>query len=155
MHTVAEIMTREVLTIRPEKSVRELASLLAHARISGVPVVDESGTLVGVVSQTDVAAYASHALPTSRDPHGYYQGVWLGSPGELPVMGEALVADIMAPYAYFAHEETSLIELADLMLDRRIHRILVLRSGQVVGIVSSLDLIRALRDQLVVSSSED
>lgn len=154
MHTVADIMTREVLTIRPEKTVRELASLLAHARISGVPVVDESGKLVGVVSQTDVAAYASHALPTSRDPHGYYQGVWC-APGEFPTMGEALVADIMAPYAYFAHEETSLIELADLMLDRRIHRILVLRSGQVVGIVSSLDLIRALRDQLVVSSSED
>jgi CBS domain-containing protein len=152
MQTVGTIMTKDVFTVQPEMSVRELAQHLSHRRISGAPVVDGQGNLVGVVSQTDLAAFASHSLPSERDPQAFYQGIWMSAPPDRAVLermsSRATVADIMAPYVYFATEDTSLVEVADLMLKRSIHRTIVLREGVVVGIVSCLDVIRALRDQL-------
>lgn len=119
---VGEIMTREVVTVRPEASLQELAYLLSRHQISGAPVMDDQGALLGVVSHSDLA----DSMARGED--------------------RATVADIMAPYVYCASEETGLTELADLMLEKRIHRVLVLREHRLVGLVSSLDLIRALRN---------
>lgn len=115
-------MTREVVTVRPGASLQELAYLLSRHQISGAPVMDDQGALLGVVSHSDLADSVARGK------------------GEA-----ATVADIMAPYVYCASEETGLTELADLMLEKRIHRVLVLREHRLVGLVSSLDLIRALR----------
>ncbi len=130
---VADIMTRRIVTIGPEATVRELAQLLFDHGISGVPVVDREGNLLGVASQTDVAAYAARALP------GGSSSCLCGA-----VDLDARVADVMSPYTYFALEETGLNELAEMMLQRHIHRVVVVRDRKLVGIVSSLDLLRAL-----------
>src|SRR5947209_11165929 len=58
MATVADVMTKEVITTTPETPIRELAELLYTRRISGVPVVDEGGTLLGVVSEGDLIMHA-------------------------------------------------------------------------------------------------
>ena len=85
MATVADVMTKEVITITPETPIRELAELLYTRRISGVPVVDEGGTLLGVVSEGDLIMHADTVgeqrrswwlgfLPTIRRSHATMHG---------------------------------------------------------------------------------
>ncbi|MCE7869527.1 CBS domain-containing protein [bacterium CPR1] len=157
MTRVSDVMTDEVVTIGAEASVRELAQLLSRSRVSGAPVMGPDGRPVGVVSQSDLATYAAHcwARPpqTGRSPSGsFYDGLWLGqvAPEALESLAtETRVGDIMAPFVYYASEDTSVLELSGLMLEKHIHRVVVMRGDEVVGMVSSLDLIRGLREQLL------
>lgn len=114
-----EIMRAEVLTLRPEATLREAAAFLTSHRISGAPVVGPRRKLLGVISQTDL-------LRRGQEP------------------AETEVGDVMTPAAYCADEETPAAELARFMLDKRIHRIIVARRGRLIGIITATDMLRAL-----------
>lgn len=116
-----QVMTTPVITISSQTTLQELEETLDARKISGAPVVGRDGRLLGVVSRTDLAR---------RKP------------------SDTGVMDIMTPGVVSAGEEATLLELSDLMLERKIHRVLVVRDGELVGIVSSLDVIRGMRQAL-------
>lgn len=117
-----ELMRRDVFTIREDASVDDLVDLLVREHIHGCPVLDASGTLVGVVTQQDV--FLGRA---TRGPEGE------GSP--------ATVGGLMTSPAVVASEETEIGSLCQMMLRLRIHRIPIVDGGKVTGIISSLDII--------------
>lgn len=123
MLKVSDVMTRELVCIKPEARVSELSQLLSRSGISGVPVVGSDGKPVGVVSQTDIARASNPELT---------------------------VAEIMTPFVHSTTEDATIMEVSDLMLNRMIHRVPVMRGDEVVGLVSSLDLIRGLREQMIL-----
>jgi CBS domain-containing protein len=152
-------MTRRVITVPPEMSVRDLARLLATRRISGAPVVDAEGRLVGVVSEADltrlVARTRGHEMEPSETPP-FYLDAWIETHAErIPFLLEELVpqrltvADIMSRQVICVGVDTSLQEAIDTMLTRRIHRLIVTdTAGTVVGILTTVDLLRCFQSRL-------
>ena len=113
-----DIMTRKVHTTSPEASVQELAQLLSRHDISGVPVVNKDGDIIGFVSEADI----------------------LGK-----VVREGLrVADIMSAEFIFVDEQTRVGEIAALLTERKIKRVPVMRNGKLVGIVCRADIVHAV-----------
>lgn len=133
-HCARDIMHGGVVTVTLDTTVEELVELLTEKEISGVPVLSPQGQTVGVVSLTDVAAYVGQSWVRN-------QGAGPSPEGQV---ARTLVSEIMSPFVYFVEENASLEHLAEVMLEHHIHRVLVLQDEQTVGIVSSLDLIRAL-----------
>jgi len=113
----ADIMTAEVVTVTPSTSVQDLAKLLTQKRISGVPVVDYRGTLLGIVSEADI-------LSRKR--------------------GEETVEAIMTRDVVAVAEDESVREVACILSVKRINRVPVLRHGKLVGIVSRTDIVKAM-----------
>lgn len=111
---VKEIMTEDVIVVPPAMPVREVANLLNERSVSGVPVVDDEGRVLGVVSEVDV----------------------VGRQG-------ATASDIMSKQVISVTEETDIDEVLHLFLNERIRRVPVLSDGQrLVGIVSRSDLVQ-------------
>ena len=110
---VKEIMTTDVIAVPKSMAVDEVAILLHERRITGLPVVDERGTVVGVLSEFDTL---------SREG--------------------ATAGDIMTGPVIGVTAESSIEEALDLLIDRRIRRVPVLDGGRLVGIVSRSDLLR-------------
>jgi CBS domain-containing protein len=117
-----ELMRREVFTIREDATVEELVDLLVREHIHGCPVLDASGSLVGVVTQQDVfLGGATRGADAAGAP--------------------ATVGDLMTSPAVVATEDTEIGSLCAMMLRLRIHRIPIVHEGKVTGIISSLDII--------------
>ena len=110
---VSEIMTRDVITVLPDMSIKEVATILSEKRITGLPVVDATGKVVGVLSELDII---------SR------QG--------------ATAADIMSGQVISAAEGDDVQDVANLFSSRRIRRVPILADGKLVGLVSRSDLMR-------------
>ncbi len=157
--TLAALMTSEVVAISPEASVAQLEALLHEHRISGVPVVDPtSGELLGVASQADVIRHfcgPGTELTSSEDGvTSYHQTLWFDL-FATPIPAdrkETPVREIMTPYVYFATESATIEEALDLMLEHRIHRVVVTRERRLVGVVTSMDLLRSYRASLATPS---
>lgn len=147
--TAADLMNPGVLTVREEMTVRELAAFLVENRISGAPVEDGEGRLVGVVSLVDVAAVASDdesgdGRPSAFFSHGFDSG-GQGDLEELELEDEELVVgDIMTPELFTIPADATVSEVASTMLKGHIHRLLVTRDDRVVGILSTSDLLGLL-----------
>lgn len=153
MLTARDVMTREVRSVRADWSLEELASFLTSNAITGAPVLDDKGKLVGIVSTTDLVRnrMPEHmAFPDSQSMHdrAYEGGI---APSELAGYGvegpsSLSVAEIMTPIVFDCAEDTPVNEIADAMIRGRIHRVVVTKKGRAIGIVSSLDLLRVVRD---------
>jgi CBS domain-containing protein len=150
--TAKDVMSRRVLTVRVDFTVRELAAFLVENQISGAPVVDHEGHLVGVVSLTDVAqndADRPDVVEDRSSPATAMRG-WEErmNPEDLRPLhiesDDLLVRDIMTPTVYTVPEDTPVAKIARTMWAGRIHRLLVTSGGRVVGIVTSLDLVGLL-----------
>ena len=141
-----DIMRKRVITVTQDMSVRELAKLFIEKGITGAPVVDGSGSLLGVVSQTDLARQESSASPETEVPAYYHHGERPFHPVGFQIENPDVtsVKDIMTPAVLSAGEETPVEELAEAMLGRHIHRIVITRHGKLCGIVTSMDMLRAL-----------
>ncbi len=146
-----DIMNPNVLTVPDGMSVRELAQFLVEHQISGAPVVDDEGNLLGVVSLMDIAETASSGeTQGTAMPGGYQSRDWeqIISPEELQqlhVEDEGLpVSQIMTPTVYTIPDETPVSEIAKTMVAGRIHRLFVTRDGAVVGILTTIDLLKVL-----------
>ena len=151
--TAKDIMTRDVIVVQDTMSLSELAGVLMSNMITGAPVVDDAGKLVGVVSSTDVVRGTALEASSIRQESSYYLHGWEDeiNEEELPafrvVDGAGMrVQDIMTSTIFSVPESAGMAEMADAMIRGRIHRLIVTRGARVVGIVTTLDLLRAVRD---------
>ncbi|HEX2224154.1 MAG TPA: CBS domain-containing protein [Thermoanaerobaculia bacterium] len=150
--TAGDVMNPRVLTVRDDISVEELADFLVENEISGAPVEDATGKLVGVVSVTDIVAVVSEGAKRERDRRNasFYQS-WERDPSlpeDLDVEdGDIHVREIMTPIVYAVPEEMPVSEVAERMIESHLHRLLVTRGEKVVGILSTSDLLGLLVDK--------
>jgi CBS domain-containing protein len=146
--TANDLMNPEVLTVQTDMTVRDLASFLIDNEISGAPVADAEGRLVGVVSLADIAAAATGEDRSGGDGSGYFGRAWDDSLDEedvedLPLDGMR-VAGIMTPQVFSVKEDATVSEIASLMLKGHLHRLLVTREDRAVGIITTSDLLGLL-----------
>jgi CBS domain-containing protein len=145
--TAVEIMTSPPVVVGPTSSVAEIAGLLSTRHISAVPVCNPDGKIVGIVSEGDILRpFLASAVARRK--------WWRDS----LVAGEDLsqnlldymrvdtrtAADVMVPHVITAEEETTLPELAELMIGHGVKRLPVVRDGRLVGIVSRADVVTAI-----------
>jgi CBS domain-containing protein len=140
----SDVMTTAVITVTPEMAVREVAKLLLEEGISGAPVIDATGKIVGMISEGDLI----HR--TEVDTEKPRRSWWLdllssGRDAEDYVKSHGLkVGDVMTWEVISVDEATPLSEIATLLETRRIKRVPVMRADQLVGIVSRANLLQAL-----------
>lgn len=139
-----DIMTRNVLTVRAETPVPEIAKLLVEHRISGMPVVDGQNHVVGIVSEGDLCRRAE--LGTERRRSRWLE--FLTDNAQLAVdyvhaHGQT-AADVMTAGVMEVAPDTPVAEIADLFEGRLIKRVPVVEQGRLVGIVSRANLVQAM-----------
>lgn len=141
-----EVMTPNVITVEPDLSVRELAALLSQRGISGVPVVDTSGQMVGIVSEGDLL----HRTELGTEKSDKRRSSWWLEHYASELAQDYIkshgrtVNEIMTRDVVTVDEETSLADVATLLETRRIKRVPVMRGSEIVGIISRSNLVRAL-----------
>ena len=141
----SDIMRTDVVTVREDQTLKELAQVLLDHHISGAPVVDGKGRLVGVVSQTDLVR-RDREQTEPREAPAYHREVdqWLGKRGfEIESPDYARVHDVMTPAVLSADIHVSVKDLARRMTEKHIHRLVITRRGKLAGIVTSMDIMRA------------
>ncbi len=146
------VMERRIVTVSPSAPLSEVERLLAEHRISGMPVTDSGGRAVGVISYRDLLDHYADdpdARPRRR-PH-YFRLPTEHLADEdfedfsVPPESEDTVADAMNPEVIHVRDDVPLTAIAQLMVHRSIHRVLVTDdSGRVVGIVGSLAVLAAV-----------
>lgn len=132
-----DVMSREVQSISADATVFEAAQLLVNMRESAIPVVDGLGKLVGIVSEADLIRNTGAVAPLQHVDDAYAEKTMATAHGRN-------IARIMSTHVVTADEDSSLQEISDLMLGRGFKRIPIVRAGALVGIVSRVDLLRAL-----------
>lgn len=123
-----DLMQTDVITVRQDATVGQLCDIFQAKHVNGVPVLGPDGDLVGIVSEEDVLFGA------------------MGIPDEEASATSGRVGDIMTSPAVCATEETDIVELCRMMWGMRIHHIPIVSGARVTGIVSSLDLVRAVAE---------
>ena len=147
-----DIMTREVATVRPETSMREIAALMMEKNISGVPVVSDDGAIVGIVSEGDLLHRTE--VGTERKHKWWFQ-IFADSDAAAREYAKAhglSARDVMSRYVISVRDDADLRDVADILDSHRIKRVPVLHDGRLVGIISRRDLVRAL-SQVQASSA--
>lgn len=145
---VADIMEKNVITVRGETPVEEVLHLLFNNKISGVPVVNEDGKVVGMVSETDLIQKEKEPrLPSYIEVLGsiiYIEGT-KHYQEELRKMVATKVADIMTTQVFTVHEDENVEKVAEIMIEKRVNRIPVVdEKGKIQGIVSRSDMLKPL-----------
>lgn len=153
--TVADVMTREPLTAHPETPLKQLIQTLAEANISGMPVVDREGNLVGIVSDTDLMWQETGVTPPAYvmilDSVIYLQNPATYERDLHRALGQT-VAEVMTTHPVTVHPEQPLSDAARLMHERRVHQLPVVdAAGQLQGILTQGDIIRAMAEELMVA----
>ena len=151
--TAGDVMNPNILTVPEDMTVEELANFLIENEISGAPVEDPAGRLVGVVSVTDLALSVAKGTDLASDQSNpdFFVREWGETLSrddieELRFGGEneLRVRDIMTPAVYSVDQETPIPELAEALINSHIHRLLVTSGEKVVGIVTTSDLLGLL-----------
>ena len=184
MLKLSEIMTRDVITVTPETTLREAVDLFTAKHISGAPVVS-GRQVVGVVSATDILEFAastpevvkemsepsswSDASAESEDervdtlPGSYYTELFAGeasdvtdrieTPSETSVLDAHTVDEVMTHDAIALSPNDTVIAAAEVMRGHAIHRVLVVDDDVLVGILSTLDLARAVAEKKLTTKT--
>ena len=152
-----DVMTAGVVTVAEDASINEAIRLMLQRKISGLPVVDAAGTLVGMVTEGDFLRRSE--LGTERHtPRGieFLSGSGKLAENYVHAAGRK-VRDVMTDKVYSVDEETPLIEVVEIMERRRVKRLPVLRGAKLVGIVTRANLLHALAglQQVNVPASSD
>ncbi len=144
-----DIMTRNVITVPQSMDLRDLAKLLLEKGISGAPVTDDRGDLVGVVSQTDLIYYSLSrddelTIRTDFYASARMEGSHIPTGFQIEDTNTGTVEDVMTPVIYAVAEDTPIDRIALMMTREHIHRVIVRDGQQPVGVISALDLLRVL-----------
>lgn len=147
MRTAKDIMTQTVITISPEADITDAANVLLDKNVNGLPVVDASGRLVGILCQSDlVRMQKSLPLPS----------LFTLLDGFLPLSSTALletevkriaaskVSDAMTPKVVTIPPDMELDAIAALMVDKKLHTLPVTDKGVLIGVVGKRDVIKTL-----------
>lgn len=140
----ADVMTQRVFRIRPDMTVAQIAEVLARRQISALPVVDDDERVIGIVTEGDLIRRPEigTARPPAGDPDSFAERT---SRAAAYAKSHGLTAaDVMTRDVITATKETPLEAVAELMERRRIKRVPVTENGRLVGLVSRLDLVRAI-----------
>ncbi len=137
-----DVMTTKVVAVGPEMPVNAIAALLLERHISAVPVIDEDRRILGIISEGDLMR---------RDKTARRQSWWLAAFGETEELAREFVKthgqrakDVMTRDVVTVTEETPIATIAELLEQKGIKRVPVVRDGRLVGIVSRADLLRGL-----------
>ncbi len=142
-----DIMSEELITVTPATPVIEAARILLEKRINGLPVVDEAGRLVGIICQSDLVAQQKRfpipsvfnlldgLIPISS-PKGLEK--------EMQKIAASRVAEAMSSNPETVNPESSLEEIATLMVSKGFHTLPVVERGKLVGIIGKEDVLRTL-----------
>ncbi len=149
--TIADVMSRDPIVVKPETSLKEAIQILAERRISGLPVVDDTGKLVGVISETDLMWQETGVTPPAYimflDSVIYLQNPATYESDLHKALGQT-VGEVMSKNPITISPDKLLPEAARILNDRKIHRLPVLdSSGQVIGILTRGDIIRAMASE--------
>lgn len=148
MKTAQDIMTKNVVSVTLETSVRDLASVLLNNNISGVPVLDKAGRLCGIATESDLIFQNKrlHVPPFITILDSF---LFLDNPEkmeqELKKIAGANVLDIYTEDVVSIKPDTPLDEIATIMTEKKMHTLPVLsEGGEIVGIVGKKDIIRTI-----------
>jgi CBS domain-containing protein len=139
---VRDVMSTDVATVEPGTSLKEVAQILVERGISGVPVVNTDGEVLGVVSETDLLA------KERAEPPGAQGGplAWLVDPIDIRArrkLSGRVAGELMSAPPVTIAPNRGLATTAGCMLDNRVNRLPVVLDGKLVGIVTRADLVRA------------
>jgi len=147
MQTIAEIMTKDVITVKKETSLRDIAVIFDEKRFGSLPVTDESGVLIGIVTASDLIEQGrSLHIPTVISLFDWV----IPLEGEktlereLHKMTAQTVGEIMTSDLVTVSSEEPVSKAADMMSYHKLHALPVVDGGRLVGIVSRIDIIRNL-----------
>lgn len=127
MATLTEYITRDLISISPSTPIADVVALFIEHNISGAPVLDDNGSLVGILTAKDCFRAALHA--------SYYQG-WTHT-----------AVDVMTTEVRTLDANLDLISAAERFLETNFRRFPIVKEGRLVGIMTRLDLLRALHEQ--------
>lgn len=150
MLTAADVMTKDVITVKRETTIRELAELFARHRISSAPVIDEGGKLIGIVTETDLIEQdKSLHIPTVISIFDWVIYLESGKKfeKELKKMTGQTVGDIYREEVETVTTSTPVSEVADIMSSKKVHAIPVVEGEKLAGIIARIDLIRTMIKQ--------
>ncbi|MCI5140136.1 MAG: CBS domain-containing protein, partial [Candidatus Electrothrix sp. AR1] len=144
-----DLMTENVIAVTKDTEARELAKILTKNKISGAPVLDGAGKLVGVVTESDLIFQNKKVhIPTAVAILDAF--FFLESPEkmeqEMKKMSGVTVGDIYAPEVISVQKDTPLDELATLMAEKKIHTLPVLDQEELVGVIGKSDIIRTIAE---------
>ena len=150
--TARDLMEKRVLSVDPEASLLEVHRLFAEEEISGAPVVDDVGRLVGVVTASDLIRAVEEESVSARVDSHYFRDLlpysapdWDAGPEDFQDrLARLRVSDAMTPEVVTIPASTPAPEIARVLRERRIHRVLVTADGELLGIVTAFDLLRVL-----------
>jgi CBS domain-containing protein len=145
--TVADVMSRDPIAVQPETSLKDAIKLLAERRISGLPVVDQSGKLVGVISETDLMWQE-----TGVTPPAYIMlldsVIYLENPAKYErdlhkALGQTVGEVMTKKDLVTVTSDLSVRKAAQLMHERKVHRLLVVdQASKLIGILTRGDIVR-------------
>lgn len=130
-----DIMSSPVHTVRQTASVQRAAQLLAARAVTAMPVVDRTGVVVGMVSESDLLR---HRVPAGRTAH------LRPVPDLDPAARPRMVREVMSPHLFTTRPDADVAEVAEVMLDNDVRSMPVLDDGALVGIVSRRDILRVV-----------
>ncbi|MGQ9579657.1 MAG: CBS domain-containing protein [Armatimonadota bacterium] len=141
-----DIMTKDLITVKTDTPVTEIAKLMATNGISGVPVLDYEGRLVGIVTENDLLL---NLAKSKSHPRLALFGLWI-IPDDVvenaykDARNKVVAADVMTKNVVTFSEDDSIEKIAAEMVKRGINRVPIMRDCKLVGIVSREDILRAI-----------
>jgi CBS domain-containing protein len=150
MLTAKDIMTKDVVTVKPETSIEELASILVKHEISGAPVLDSSGFLYGIVTENDLISQNKRLhIPTvvSFLDAAIYLESSKKFEAEVKRLAATQVREICTRSVVTITEATTVVDIATIMAEKKVHLLPVLRNGKLAGIVGKRDVVKAVARQ--------
>lgn len=141
-----DIMTKDVITVKPNTTIEELARTLIKHQISGVPVVDNNGNVKGIVTENDLIGKNSRLhIPTVLRLFDAY--IPLGTSRlerDIKRMASAIVDGICSKEVITVDDEASIEYIATIMTEKKIHLLPVLKEGKLVGVIGKKDIIKSI-----------
>ncbi len=151
MFKAKDIMSTPAISISGEKTLQEAIELLAEKKISGFPVIDDQGKVIGIISDTDIISYSQKL---NVIPHTSLSG-WISPYSNVDdlatmrkgfdLLGKTMVKDVMTKKVHSVNQEAEATDVAKLMSRRNINRIPVVNNdGKLVGIVTRADMVQCM-----------
>jgi CBS domain-containing protein len=150
--TAESVMQSSVASVSPETPLADVQRLFVEAEIHGAPVVDEDGTVVGVITSGDLLRAAEQERDTAVVDSDYFRDTlefsgpdWSGVPADFQDRLSNLSAqDVMTPKAITVSRGAPVAAVAEVLRKNRVHRVFVVDAGILVGVVSTFDLLECL-----------
>lgn len=142
-----DIMTRDVITVKPTTTIEEMARIFIEKKVSGAPVVDDNGDIMGIVTENDLISQNKRLhIPTVVRLFDAF--IMLDSPSriekEIKKMAAVTVADICVRDVIAVAEDTAVEDIATIMSEKKVHLIPVVEGKKVRGIIGKMDIIKGM-----------